>query len=172
MANNTQVLRIGKVSSINYKNGTARVTYEDRGGSTTSEMPFLAWEYWMPRVSDQVLVGHLSNGSSSAVILGPVWNASHRPQAYGEGLFRKELSTTKNKAVISHDDKDGTVRIRAEHIVFDPYKDGDPLGVADLIAAINKLNTLAGTVSGLQSTAESLQGQINSLSGRIASLGG
>lgn len=169
---NTQVLRIGKVSSINYKNGTARVTYEDRGGSTTSEMPFLAWEYWMPRVSDQVLVGHLSNGSSSAVILGPVWNASHRPYEYGEGLFRKELSTTKNKAVISHSDEDGTVRIRAEHIVFNPYKDGDTLSVAELFTAINKLTTLAGTVSGLQETAGSLQSQINALSGRISSLGG
>lgn len=155
MANNTQVLRIGKVSSINYKNGTARVTYEDRGCSTTSEMPFLAWEYWMPRVSDQVLVGHLSNGSSSAVILGPVWNANNRPHAYGEGLFRKELSTTKNKAVISYDEKDGAIRIRAEHIVFDSYKDGVNLSIADLINAIN-----------------GLQGNVSELSDRVYALGG
>lgn len=165
MARDIQVLRIGKVSSINYQDGTARVTYEDRGGSTTSEMPFLAWEYWMPRVSDQVLVGHLSNGSTSAVILGPVWNVSNRPFAYGEGMFRKELSTTKNKAVISHDDKDGTARIRAEHIVFEAYKDGNPLSILDILNAISKLGNLAEKVSSQQEKINALSGRIDSISG-------
>lgn len=49
---NIQVLRVGKISSINYHNSTARVIYEDRDGATTGELPFLAWEYWMPRVAD------------------------------------------------------------------------------------------------------------------------
>ena len=40
---NIQVLRVGKISSINYPNGTARVTYEDRDGATTGELPFIAW---------------------------------------------------------------------------------------------------------------------------------
>ena len=40
-----QYLCIGKVSSINYPKGTARVTYEDKDKSTTAEFSFLAWEY-------------------------------------------------------------------------------------------------------------------------------
>ena len=56
-------LRIGKISSFNYPKGTARITYEDRNSSTTVEMPFIAWEYFMPEVGDQVLVAHLSNGT-------------------------------------------------------------------------------------------------------------
>lgn len=38
----TQYLRIGKISSFNYPKGTARVTYEDKDGSTTAEFPFLS----------------------------------------------------------------------------------------------------------------------------------
>ena len=46
----SNILRIGKISSINYPEGTARISYEDKDGSTTSELPFLAWEYWMPKI--------------------------------------------------------------------------------------------------------------------------
>ena len=62
----TQYLRIGKISSFNFPKGTARVTYEDKDGSTTAEFPFLSWQYMMPEVGDQVLVAHLSNGTGMA----------------------------------------------------------------------------------------------------------
>lgn len=84
-------LRIGKISSINYEDGTARVTYEDRGECTTAELSFLAWEYQMPAVGDQVLVGHRSGGNVSAIILGRVWHSNHRPIEGKEGLYRKEF---------------------------------------------------------------------------------
>ena len=41
-----QLLRIGRISSYNFPDGTARVTYDDKDGSTTPEIPFLAWEHW------------------------------------------------------------------------------------------------------------------------------
>ena len=91
-----QLLRVGKISSVNYPYGTARVTYEDKGGSTTSEIPFLAWEYWMPKIGEQVLVGHLSSGSSHAVILGPFWCDKHRPIEGREGVYRKEYTYDQN----------------------------------------------------------------------------
>lgn len=102
---NIQVLRVGKISSINYPNGTARVTYEDRDGATTGELPFIAWEYWMPRIADTVLVGHLSNGTASAVILGPFWHQNHRPAEGGAGLYRKEFSATNGQAYERYDAK-------------------------------------------------------------------
>lgn len=100
-------LRVGKISSINYKSGTARITYEDKGGSTTAEMPFLAlaWQYWMPRVGDQVLVAHLSNGTSSAVILGAVWHSGHRPFEGAEGLYRRDYCNDPGKAAERYDEK-------------------------------------------------------------------
>ena len=75
----TATLRIGKISSIDYPKGTAKITYEDKGDSTTAFFSFLAWQYWMPNVGDQVFVAHLSNGTCAATILGPVWHDGHRP---------------------------------------------------------------------------------------------
>ena len=98
-----ETLRIGKISSINYPNGTARITYEDRGGSTTAEFSFLAWQYWMPKIGDQVLVAHVSNGSSAAVILGPTWHNAHRPIEGKEGLYRKEYANDQGVAYERYD---------------------------------------------------------------------
>lgn len=103
MAENT--LRIGKVSSINYPDGTARITYEDKSGSTTAEMAFLAWEYWMPKVGDQVLVAHLSNGTCAGFILGPVWHGNWRPIEGFDGLFRKEFANRPGQATERYDAK-------------------------------------------------------------------
>ena len=55
-------IRLGKISSINYGSGKARVIYEDRDQSVTSELPFLAWQYQMPRINDLVVVACFSNG--------------------------------------------------------------------------------------------------------------
>lgn len=125
-------LRIGKISSINYKAGAARIAYEDRDGGTTPELPFVAWEYWMPKIGDQVLVGHLSNGSTNAIILGPIWSEGHAPYAYGADYYRHELSTTANKAAITYDGKTGLFKIRAEYIGFEDYDAGSLLTVADI----------------------------------------
>lgn len=119
--NDNNLIRIGKISSFNYPNGTARITYEDKEQSTTVEMPFLSWQYWMPRVGDQVLVVHLSNGSCAAMILGPVWHNGHRPPEGFKGLYRKEYSNNEGMAYERYDDNiplfsqivTGTVEIEA-----------------------------------------------------------
>ena len=111
-------LRIGKISSINYPNGTARITYEDKDDSTTSEMPFLVLgrQYWHPEVGEQVLVAHLSNGTCAAVILGTVWHDGHRPIEGFEGLDRRDYCNTPGKAVERYDEKseDYTLRIAGD----------------------------------------------------------
>lgn len=99
----SNILRIGKISSINYPEGTARISYEDKDGSTTSELPFLAWEYWMPKIGDQVLVGHLSNGSCAGVIIGPVWHGDYQPTDGREGVYRKEYSNEQGIANETYD---------------------------------------------------------------------
>jgi phage baseplate assembly protein V len=86
------VLRIGKISSINHAKGTARVTYPDRGGDTTPEIPFPSWFYWMPKIGDQVLVAHLPNGPASAVILCPFWHDGNRPTEGFPGLYKQEYA--------------------------------------------------------------------------------
>lgn len=92
MADSKGYLRIGKLSKIDYPKGTANVTYEDLNDSTTAMFSFLAWQYWMPKVGDQVLVAHLSNGTCAAVILGPVWHDGHRPPEGYEELYGKDYN--------------------------------------------------------------------------------
>ncbi len=108
-----QVLRIGKISSVNYEKGTARVTYEDRDGATTVELPFIAWEYWMPEIEDMVVTGHLSNSSTSAVILGRLWHDEHRPIEGKEGIYRKEYEPTQGAAYERYDSEAKSLKVVA-----------------------------------------------------------
>lgn len=117
MADNGLV-RIGKLSSINYEKGTARITYEDKGGSTTAEFSFLAWEYWMPKIGEQVLVAHRSSGTSSAVILGPVWHDGRRPIEGAEGIYRKEYESEQGVAYERYSTKEKSLTIVAGGCTF------------------------------------------------------
>jgi len=111
-------VRVGKVSSINYKTGMARIVYPDRSNQVTPELPFLATEYAMPKVGDTVLVVHLSNGTAAGVILGRFWSDANKPSGGAEGFYRKDLSTTQGKAVIRYDDTTGALTIAAPSITL------------------------------------------------------
>lgn len=83
------VIRNGIISSVNSQNGTARVYYPERG-STTADFPLFAFwgEYKMPEIGEQVVVLHLSNDTSSGVILGKFWDDKNKPP---EGLTYKRV---------------------------------------------------------------------------------
>lgn len=87
------MFRVGRISSLNYKAGTARVTYEDRDNSVTDELPMLSFGfiYWMPRVGDPVVVLHLGNGSESGVILGRYYCNENIPPEGKAEFFRQEF---------------------------------------------------------------------------------
>jgi hypothetical protein len=105
--------RVGKISSINYKDGTARVTYDDQDGNTTPEIPFMASEYLMPKIGDPVLVMHRQNGGASALILGRFWHDDNRPETYGEGIYRKEFANEQGVAGMTYEAKTDTLTIQA-----------------------------------------------------------
>lgn len=113
-------IRLGKISSINYAKGKARVTYEDRDRSVSAELPFLACMYHMPKISDLVVVAYFSN--ASGVILGPIYGAANIPYEGEKGVFRQELSNTKNEAVIKYDEKTNKLTFRAPIIEFESYE--------------------------------------------------
>ena len=96
-------LRLGRISTINYKDGTARVLYTDRDQAVTAELPLLSFEYRMPAIDDFVLVCHLPNGGAAGIILGPVWNDNNRPPEGKEGLYRKDLDKTPGKCFLRYD---------------------------------------------------------------------
>lgn len=96
-------LRLGQISTINYKDGTARVLYTDRDNAVTAELPLLSFEYRMPAVDDFVLVCHLPNGGAAGIILGPIWNDNNRPPEGKEGLYRKDFDKTAGKCFMRYD---------------------------------------------------------------------
>lgn len=103
-------IRIGKISSLNYEDGTARVVYSDRDDAVTAELPLLSTEYYMPEVDDLVLVLHMPNGAEAGVIIGEFWNDNNRPPESGIGLYRKDLSRS-GKAYVKYDDATGSMTI-------------------------------------------------------------
>lgn len=117
-----KVIRIGLVSSVNYETGMVRVTYPDMDKSVTVEIPLLstiADEYFMPKVDDQVLVCHLSNGMEYGVVMGRPWDEEHKPAESGEGLYRKDFDRDIGKAYMRYDADSGELKIKAKKIVFE-----------------------------------------------------
>lgn len=111
-------IRTGKVSSIDYEKGMIRITYPDKDDSVTMDFATLNYndEYRMPKVGQQVVVAHLSNGSSRGVILGEIWNKQNLPKESGENLFRKDLSRKKDAAYIRYDDDSGEYLIKVANL--------------------------------------------------------
>lgn len=100
------IVRIGFISSVDPEQGTARVYYQDRD-SVTADLHLFAFrsEFSPPAVGDMVVVLHLSNDSSSGVILGKFWGEANRPPQTKE--YRKQIGsdtyeTLKNGAFIVH----------------------------------------------------------------------
>lgn len=102
MVPNSASVRTGRVSAVNYKTGMIRVTYPDRDDMVTQEIPLQSFEYNMPSIGDMVQVNHLSNGAEMGVVMSNFWHDDNVPFEGKEGLWRKELSKTKNRAIMRY----------------------------------------------------------------------
>ena len=131
-------LRLGKISTINYKDGTARVLYTDRDKAVTAELPLLSFEYRMPAIDDFVLVCHLPNGGAAGIILGPVWNDNNRPPEGKEGLYRKDFDKTAGKCFLRYDADSGALNITAPSITFSAQKQETLDGLLARVEALER----------------------------------
>nr|WP_294490730.1 hypothetical protein [uncultured Anaerosporobacter sp.] len=118
------IIRTGEVSSIDFKNGMIKVTYQDRDNDVTDSIPYLSLngEYKMPNEGDMVVVLHLSNGSSFGIALGTFWSDGNKPYKTGKGLYRKELSNALNEAYFEYDSSTNTLIIKANNVVIQSNK--------------------------------------------------
>ena len=123
------LIRIGRISSINYKDGTAKVVYNDKDDMVTGELPFLANEYMMPKADDLVLVLHLKKGRSKGVIIGKIYSDQLRPQINGKDKYFKALTEKTNLKA-----ENGKLTIEADDIIFNS-SDGT-ITLADIIRRI------------------------------------
>lgn len=101
-------IRVGKISSLNYEKGLARVTYSDRDDSVTKEIPLMSpfGEYYMPEVDDFVYVLHMPNGGEAGIIMGRYWTKNNKPAEGKQGLRRKDLSREQGKCYWKYCDPD------------------------------------------------------------------
>ena len=153
--------RIGKISSINYAAGTARVLYPDRDNSVTDEFPMLANGIYYPlKVDDYVYVLHQSNDSSSGLILGRAWSDANIPPEGEDGVYRQDFSRVIGDGYEKYDaetntltihanvkiviETDGDVEITAANSITIDASDGDVT-----INGISLLHHLHPTPSGL-----------------------
>lgn len=133
-----RLIRLGKVSSIDYENGMISVTYPDMDQDTTDSFPVfsLTDEYKMPGIGQEVLVLHLSNGQSAGVVMGKYWNKGNPPPVSGKNVFRKELGQTFGEAYIQY---------MGRNITFH-----DQSGTSTLGSILSRLSTLEGKVKVLE----------------------
>lgn len=113
-------IRIGQVSSINYKSGMIKVLYNDYNNSVTKDIPYLSFndEYKMPAIGQYVLVVHLSNGNEAGIVLGTYWNEANKPIEAKQGIYRKEFGHHPGQAYLTFDYKSGELVLYADKIVF------------------------------------------------------
>lgn len=101
-----RLVRMGKVSSVDYENGMVSVTYPDLDDSTTDLFPLfsMADEYKMPGIGQDVLVLHLSSGQASGIVMGKYWNEDNIPLMSGKGTYRKELGELPGEAYVQYEE--------------------------------------------------------------------
>ena len=85
-------IRLGKISSIDYAKGMARVVYHEKDDDVTRLIPLLSHEYKMPPVGSQVLVVHLSNGTEAGVVMGRPWSEKNAPPEVAKSLYTAEVT--------------------------------------------------------------------------------
>ena len=103
-------IRLGKISSIDYAKGMAKVVYHEKDDDVTRMIPLLSHEYKMPTVGSQVLVVHLSNGTEAGVVLGRPWSEKNAPPEGGANLYRKDLGQNPGDAMIRYDGSALTIK--------------------------------------------------------------
>lgn len=149
-------IRIGKVSSIDYESGMARITYPDKDDSVTVNLATANFndEYRMPEPGQDVIVAHLSNGSSRAVMLGTVWNKKNLPTEGGRDIYRKDFSREKNAAYARYSDETGEYLLKAPNVhingVNETLLDGPEVEIAANISIFIQTEKMKADLSELE----------------------
>lgn len=131
-----KLIRIGRVSSIDYSAGMISVTYPDLDDATSDYLSVLSCgdEYKMPQIGDEVLTVHLPSGQARGVVLGRYWNLTNTPAQSGADVYRKELGHMQGEAYLSYKDG-GTLKIHAPEIVLETP--GGDISLTELLAALS-----------------------------------
>lgn len=88
-------MEIAKVSQVNYKKGLVRLTLENKEESVTNWIPYLSFEYEMPKVGDVVLYvpenTNYQNPYYFGLCLGRYYNKGEMPKLSGKEIYYKAM---------------------------------------------------------------------------------
>lgn len=119
---NTQknIIRIGKVSSVNVEDMTAKVVFPDKNNLISAELHMVNrgslkyQDYWIPDIDEQVLCVFLPNvtgrGVSEGFILGSFFSKISPPQSANQNIRRVDFG---DGSYIEHDRSTGNMTIHA-----------------------------------------------------------
>ncbi len=132
----TDIIRVGIVSSINFENCTAKVTFEDRENIVTEEFPLIVPKtlkdkyYYMPDVGERVVVVFNPITSSKGFILGSYYCDTRKiPENLNE-----------NKAHVTFDDKTIVEYDREKHELYIEIKEKGETSINIKTASDIKIN--------------------------------
>ena len=110
------MIRIGRVSSINPIKGTVRVIIEDQQNMVTDDLPLFSDEYYMPKSGDRVLCLFLGNGLSKGFCLGRYYYPGNPPPVSDPNIYYKDFF---GEACFKYDQATKTLTIQADNVVID-----------------------------------------------------
>ena len=164
----TNGIRIGKISSVEYDTGMVRVVYHDQDDAVSRPIPLLSFEYLMPEVDDQVLVLHLSNGTEAGIVIGRPWSGKRKPPESGEGLYRKDFANEFGKAYLRfamQEDEKMTLHVKnlvieADSVAVQAKKDFTVDASGSITAKAAQQITLTAPAITVDSPATALTGKL------------
>ena len=171
-------IRIGRISKINYETGHAEVTYPDMDGMVTQELPFLSFEYNMPKIDDAVLVAHLAKGPEFGVIIGKFFTSANKPIEPGNHIWRKDIEP--NECYFKYNDLTKVFSVQAQDIEITSVIDGvqrsvqisDIIQLEEEIEALKKKDKeLEDEITKLKEKDVELEQKYESLRQRVENLG-
>jgi phage baseplate assembly protein V len=109
------MIRIGNVSTIDYNRGAVKVTFPDKDDIVSDFLPYLSFEYNMPKVGDTVLCVFLPNGISKGFCLGQPYSLKNMPKQPGPQYYYKNIY---DEAFYQYDKNSKTLTIDADNIVL------------------------------------------------------
>lgn len=115
-------IQIGMVSSVNYKQGTVDVVFQDKDSTVMVDLPLFSNEYQMPSVNDLVTVIFQidSNNSAKGYVVGKPYSSDNMPEQSGKGVYFKRFG---RNAYMKYDPASDTLYIHAGRVVVDGLSD-------------------------------------------------
>jgi phage baseplate assembly protein gpV len=113
------MVRVGTVSSINYKAGMVSVVFEDKDDMVTDDLPMLSYEYEMPEVGDKVICLFFGNSISTGICLGRYFFDGNKPVEHGKNIYFKHFLKRRENTFMRYDSNTDTITFKVSNLVID-----------------------------------------------------